>query len=183
VYEPTLRIPLLMRLPGRLPAGKRVPDWVGLPDVFPTILKLVDVPPPAEVHAELPGKSLVGSPVAVPTGRALLGDYEIPDNLLPRYRRKTTITDERYFHRGLRSLHEGNWKLIWGTDGRHELYDVEKDPLETTDLVTQLPAQAQAMEARLQALLDGMPKVGDAEETGELDAETRDQLRALGYIE
>jgi len=39
------------------------------------------------------------------------------------------------------------------------------------------------MQARLQALLDDMPKVGDAEAAGELDAETRDQLRALGYIE
>lgn len=183
VYEPTLRIPLIMRLPGRLPAGKRFPDWVGLADVFPTVLKLVDVPPPAEVHAGLAGHSLVGSPVAVPAGRALLGDYEVPDNLLPRYRRKTRVTDERYFYRGLRSLHDGNWKLIWGTDGRHELYDLAKDPLETNDLLTRLPEQARLMEARLQAVLDGMPKTGDAEETGELDAETRDQLRALGYIE
>jgi len=183
VYEPTLHIPMIMRLPGRLPAGKRFDDWVGLPDVFPTILRLVGVPPPAELHAGLPGKSLVGSPVSVPSGRTLLGDYEVPDNLLPRYRRRTKITDESYFHRGLRSLHEGNWKFIWGTDGRHELYDLAKDPLETNDLVTQLPEQAKAMESRLQAMLDEMPQVGDAEETGELDAETRDQLRALGYIE
>jgi len=183
VYEPTLRIPLIMRFPGRLPAGKRLADWVGLPDVFPTLLKLLDLQPSAEVYAGLTGKSLVGSPVAVPSGRALIGDYEVPDNLLPRYRRKTTVTDERYFHRGLRSLHDGKWKLIVGTDGRNELYDLEADPLERNDLVTQLPAQAQAMQARLQALLDDMPKVGDAEAAGELDAETRDQLRALGYIE
>jgi arylsulfatase A-like enzyme len=183
VYEPTLRVPLIMRLPGRLPAGKRVSDWVGLHDVFPTILKLVNVPPPAEVHAELPGRSLVGSPVAVPPGRALLGDYEVPDNLLPRYRRKATVTDEHYFHRGLRSLHEGKWKLIAGTDGRNELYDLEQDPQEKNDLVTQLPEQAAAMESRLKAVLDDMPQVGEAEETGELDAETKDQLRALGYIE
>jgi len=28
-----------------------------------------------------------------------------------------------------------------------------------------------------------MPQVGEAEATGELDAETQEQLRALGYIE
>jgi hypothetical protein len=135
------------------------------------------------VYAGLAGQSLVGSPPAVPPGRALISDYEVPDNLLPRYRRKTTVTDEHYFHRGLRSLHDGKWKLIWGSDGRHELYDLEADPMETNDLVAQLPAQAAAMEAHLQSLLDDLPKVGDAEATGELDAETQEQLRALGYIE
>ena len=183
VYEPTLRIPLLMRLPGRLPAGQRHRGWVGLPDVLPTVLRLVGIQPPADLYASLAGKSLVGSPVAVPSGRALIGDYEVPDNLLPRYRRKTEVTVEHYFHRGLRSLHEGNWKLIVGTDGRNELYDLDADPSETTDLVKERPEQAQAMEARLRTLLDEMPKIGDAEATGELDAETRDQLRALGYIE
>jgi arylsulfatase A-like enzyme len=183
VYEPTLRIPMIMRLPGKLPAGQRFDDWVGLPDVFPTILRLLGVPPPPEVYAGLPGKSLVGSPVSVPTGRSLLGDYEVPDNLLPRYRRRTKVTDESYFFRGLRSLHEGNWKLIWGTDGRHELYDLAKDPLETNDLVKQHPEKVKALEARMQAMLEEMPQVGEAEEAGELDAETQDQLRALGYIE
>lgn len=183
VYEPTLRIPLLMRLPGRLPAGLRVPDWVGLTDVFPTVLKLLAVEPPADVQAVLPGRSLVGSPVAVPPGRMLLGDYEIPDNLLPRYRQKTTVTDERYFRRGLRSLHYENWKFIWGTDGRHELYDLEHDPLEKNDLLQQAPEQARAMETRLQAVLAGLPKMRDAEAAGELDDETKAQLRALGYIE
>jgi arylsulfatase A-like enzyme len=183
VYEPTLRIPLLMRLPGRLPAGLRVSDWVGLPDVFPTILRLVAVDTPPDVLAALPGRSLVGSPVAVPPGRMLLGDYEVPDNLLPRYRQKTKVTDERYFRRGLRSLHYGNWKFILGSDGRNELYDLEQDPSEMNDLVQQDPEQARAMETHLQEVLAGLPKMSDAEATGELDDETKAQLRALGYIE
>jgi arylsulfatase A-like enzyme len=172
-----------MRFPGRLPAGTRVADWVGLHDVFPTMLKLLDLELPADVQAVLPGRSLVGSGISVPPGRLMLGDYEIPDNLLPRYRRKTAVTDESFFHRGLRSLHQENWKFIWGTDGRHELYDLAKDPLETHDLIAELPEQAQGMQARLQQLLDGIPKVGESEEPAELDAETKDQLRALGYIE
>jgi arylsulfatase A-like enzyme len=185
VYEPTLRIPLLMRLPGRLPAGLRTSNWVGLTDVLPTVLRLVDVRVPIEVAGELPGQSLVGSPVSVPPDRMLIGDYEVPSNLLPRYRRRTKVSaeQEHYFQRGLRSVHHENWKFIWATDGRHELYDLSRDSGETNNLVTQLPEQAAAMQAGLQERLAGMSAIGGQEQTPELDPETREQLRALGYVE
>jgi hypothetical protein len=115
----------------------------------------------------------------------LIGDYEVPSNLLPRYRRRTKVSaeQEHYFQRGLRSVHHENWKFIWATDGRHELYDLSRDSGETNNLVTQLPEQAAAMQAGLQERLAGMSAIGGQEQTPELDPETREQLRALGYVE
>ena len=44
LYEPNVRVPLLMRLPGRIPAGKRIRGFARLTDVAPTILEAVGRP-------------------------------------------------------------------------------------------------------------------------------------------
>jgi arylsulfatase A-like enzyme len=44
LYQPTLRVPLLMRLPGRIPAGLRVAAAVQNVDIFPTILGVLGIP-------------------------------------------------------------------------------------------------------------------------------------------
>ncbi len=49
--EPNLRIPLLMRLPGRVPAGLRVASLAQDVDVMPTILDLLEVPKPEALSA------------------------------------------------------------------------------------------------------------------------------------
>jgi arylsulfatase A-like enzyme len=44
LYQPSLHIPLLMRMPGRIAAGLRVPVLAQNVDIFPTILALLSVP-------------------------------------------------------------------------------------------------------------------------------------------
>ena len=56
VYEELIRVPLIMRLPGRIPAGRVVDTPVELVDVAPTILDILGFPiPPA-----MEGQSLWG---------------------------------------------------------------------------------------------------------------------------
>ena len=43
LYECTLKVPLVFRFPGRVPAGKRVSDVVHMKDVTPTILDILGV--------------------------------------------------------------------------------------------------------------------------------------------
>ncbi|MEG0768195.1 MAG: sulfatase-like hydrolase/transferase, partial [Clostridia bacterium] len=47
LYDCTLSVPLILRLPGRVPAGKRIADTCQLKDVLPTLLDVLDVPYPA----------------------------------------------------------------------------------------------------------------------------------------
>ena len=54
-YDDTLRVPLILRLPGVLPSGRREAGLVGLVDLMPTILELTGVPP----AGALPGRSLL----------------------------------------------------------------------------------------------------------------------------
>jgi hypothetical protein len=49
LFEEQLRVPLVMRLPGVLPAGKRVPGLVSHPDLMPTILEVLGLPMPEDL--------------------------------------------------------------------------------------------------------------------------------------
>jgi arylsulfatase A-like enzyme len=49
LFEELMRIPLLLRLPGKLPAGSVVHGRVSLTDVYPTVLDLLDLPSPMPV--------------------------------------------------------------------------------------------------------------------------------------
>ncbi len=56
LYEESVRVPLIVRWPGRLPEGRRVSELVELVDVFPTLADLLEIPHPPDLH----GRSLVG---------------------------------------------------------------------------------------------------------------------------
>jgi hypothetical protein len=64
--------------------------------------------------------------------------------------------DERWFTRSLKSIKQGDWKLIWSSDGRHELFDLAADPGETTNLMEREPERGRKMETELQAFLAGL---------------------------
>src|SRR5205814_917213 len=52
LYAGTLRVPLVLRWPGRLPAGLRIGSRVRLIDVMPTILELLGVSAPPSLQGE-----------------------------------------------------------------------------------------------------------------------------------
>ncbi len=62
LYDPILRVPLIMRYPGRIPPGKVIDTPVSLLDVTPTILELSGLAqrkPP--IPANFSGRSLAGA--------------------------------------------------------------------------------------------------------------------------
>jgi choline-sulfatase len=49
-YEPAVRIPLIVRWPGRVPRDRRIGDLVEMVDILPTILHLMHLPVPPGLH-------------------------------------------------------------------------------------------------------------------------------------
>ena len=89
-------------------------------------------------------------------------------------------------------------KLIWGSDGVHELYDLFRDPDESQDLIDE-PDHAGTRDAlllRLSSFVDRhggstpIPKwspdaeseAGATADEQQLDPETIRQLKELGYL-
>lgn len=130
LYRQALQVPLVLRLPGAVPAGMRVAAPVSLRDLPRTVLALVD--PPAA--GTFPGQSLTRH----------FGDPALPqDSLLAAVRKAIRQPDFYPASQGnLLSLVDDSLRYIrnLGT-GEERLYDFVRDPEERHDL-TPDPAAA-----------------------------------------
>ncbi|MBW2268867.1 MAG: sulfatase [Deltaproteobacteria bacterium] len=177
LYDSTLRVPLAIRPPGGAGAGTRRSEPVQLTDVFATVAAAAGVSAPGV------GSDLLAA--ALPQDRPVVGEYYYPKQFIayfPEEARKGASLAP--YLRLIRSLRVGPHKLIWGSDGRHELYDVVADPRETRNLVADEPEVAKALERRLNALLEehGTALTELPPPRGEMDPDVERSLRELGYV-
>jgi len=162
LYEPTLHVPLILRAPGRLaPRVVRAP--VSLVDLAPTLAGLV-------------GHAFSGPSLKPRDGRDLAVDL-----LAGREPGAAEVYAESQYPTifgwsPLAALRRRELKYI--SAPRPELYDLAKDPKETTNLLDRGPAgPAQGFAARLAEIETGAV----AAPTLSADAETRSRLASLGY--
>lgn len=148
LYNSTVQIPFIMRLPGGRSAGVVRNDPVQLIDVFPTVAAEIGIP----INGRLPGVSIMDG--AAPRDRAIVAEYEYPRQALsafsPRDQESPALAP---FRRGLRSIQVGSTKLIAGSDGRNELYSLVDDPEERRNLIGTRPEVAAELERQLMGLL------------------------------
>ena len=167
VYEAALRVPLIIRLPGRIPRAVRIKAVARSIDLVPTILDLAGLRGAAP--AGLPGRSLVPA-LAAPQGDGQTAAYS--ESLFPR------------IHFGwseLRSIRMGGWKYIQAP--RPELYDLTRDPAERNNLFAAEGRRAAAMRSRLIDTLGGSPEttvMGNP--AAKIDPVTLEKLASLGYV-
>jgi arylsulfatase A-like enzyme len=165
LYEEVLRVPLIVRLPGGAAGGQVVDDLVGLIDVMPTLLSLVDVPLPRTVQ----GRDL--TPL-------LRGEAMEPVQMLAE------LHWPKFVLQASRTQHD---KIIRDGQGFEVYFDLRRDPKERMPLAKEHPGRAEArlrLEEGLRetAALRKSLGVGAAVEST-MDAEVRRRLEILGYIE
>ncbi len=167
LYEPALRVPLVFVWPGELPAGRRVNCPHSLVDLAPTLLDLAGIPIPSG----LDGRSFVDELRGAGCGeeRAIFSElHSVP------YERDAGLPAV--------SARHGDWKLIYHVgDGRSELYDLSRDPLERQDLAAVETERVRKLTQEVQRYLASAPPRADEPEP--LDPEVESQLRELGYVE
>jgi N-acetylglucosamine-6-sulfatase len=140
-YEPSLRVPMLMRGPG-IPLGVRRSDTVALVDVAPTIADAADATPAVETD----GRSLL--PVAAEPQAQGYGALSIEAG--PQQAQDWPT----WFYRGVRT-HRYTYVHYPGS-GEYELYDRRRDPAQLNN-VAYRPAYRgtrAGLEAKLAALRD-----------------------------
>lgn len=133
VYEPSIRLPLLMRGPG-VPAGERQGQLVTNADLAPTIVDAADA---------RPGRS--------PDGRSLL---DLVDDPGVQWGRELLLEGGNNSGLTYTALRNYRYKWVEHGNGERELYDLETDPDELTNRSVD-PALASvrfAMAERLAAL-------------------------------
>jgi arylsulfatase A-like enzyme len=152
MYEPSIRVPMLLRYPARVKPGQVDTSHLVLNvDVAPTLLELAGVPVPASMHGRSWVPLLEGEPA--PWRDAFLYEYyEYPAVHCVRK------------NRGVRTA---RFKLIhfWEQPEEWELYDLATDPDETTNLASR-PQHAKTV-AELRARLAQLRReVGDTDPPG-----------------
>jgi arylsulfatase A-like enzyme/Flp pilus assembly protein TadD len=174
LYDETIHVPLLMKLPGEKFAGKRVQVRVALADVAPSVLEAASVPVPAAMQ----GQSLFSlMNVARASGgkQSANGEKATPDRAI--------YSETNYAHRiyGWSELH--SWrreKYLYVQAPKRELYDQRSDPDALKNLASTDKAVADILDSQLS---DFRKKTsGAAVEQAELNPEAEEKLRALGYL-
>ncbi len=184
LYQEAVGVPLVMRYPPRIPAGTRVAQPVSTLGVFATVLDLAGIEPPPTL--QVASLAPLASGASHAGGGPILSELHVFRELTTGASRPDPQmeTDRRY-----RLLREGNLKLVTTSQGDRFFYDLTLDPGETRDLSSERPEDLARMQARLAQVEAeiGLPAIdatlGEGEKPPELDAATRDRLRALGYSE
>lgn len=156
-YDTTLRVPLILHGPG-IAAGRRVTEAVSTVNLAATLLARLG-----------PGPQLPGLALLEQTTEALAATPLYAETLAPRL---------DFGWSDLRVWRRGPHKLIRAP--RVELYDVVADPGETRDVADHEPAVRQRLLAELAAHL---ASTGEHESGQAASQETRERLRAFGYVQ
>jgi glucan phosphoethanolaminetransferase (alkaline phosphatase superfamily) len=114
LYDENIRVPFLIAAPGLMRGQERVRKAVSLVDAAPTILDLMGIPSPSSYQ----GRTMLDG---TPRMALFFADYSL----------------------GLLGLRDGPWKFIYEIDsGRAKLFDLDRDPRESSDLSAREAARA-----------------------------------------
>jgi choline-sulfatase len=139
-YEPALRVPLLMRFPGKIRPGV-VPDLTEHIDVAPTIADVLSLAPLPAQHGQSLRPYLEGRRVTSPRDH-IFSEYLENEEAYIKTKRWKLI-----FCSGKRMRTDG-YETGDPTPGRYtRLFDLEKDPGEFTDVFSSHPGTVNQLQA------------------------------------
>ncbi len=141
----SIRVPLILRLPGTVPADVTVQEPVTLRDIPATVIGLLGLPD----NGLFPGRSL--GRYWLEPGRE---EPESLDPVLSEISRDTSCIGAPVEKGDMKSLVTGDMHYIRNGDGTEEVYDLGHDPAERNDLI-QTPRGAEAA-AQARHIIEGI---------------------------
>jgi arylsulfatase A-like enzyme len=170
LFETLLAVPLVVRTPGQREPAVRT-DPAMLTDIFPTALELAGVEnAPDLLHA----RSLLGPPA--PEDRPLIAEYsgagvpliEILQGINPEL-------DVSQMVLASATVRVGQLRFTLSSDGEGNLQDFTRNPVDRADLARHGRTISSSMVRLLPAVVQPSGEM-------EMDEETRESLRSLGYL-
>jgi len=161
LYDETIHVPLLVRLPEGTAAAKRVSAKVRLVDVAPTVLEIASIPVPSQMQ----GQSLVR------VAKSGSGDQ-------PAYSR-ADLSQRGFGWSLLESWRAGKYLYIRAP--KPELYDMVADPVAAHNLAESSKATLNTMAAQLDSF-DRHFSGEAGKASAELSSSEMQKLASLGYV-
>jgi arylsulfatase A-like enzyme len=167
LYNQVLRVPLILCWPGRLPAGLRVEAPVSPVDILPTLLQILDLP----ARERISGISLVPAI----GGHGLRPDRPLFSEAVGGVIRAVTLDGYKF----IKASPGKDWAVT-----EDHLYRSGEDYGEEQDLLYSDPERAALLDRLLQNWLDAAAgRMLPSRQREQLDPETEQALRQLGYLE
>ena len=163
IYNSVTHVPFVIRAPYSATRGRRVTDPVRQVDLLPTALDLLGSAAPDGISGVTLTPLMTGAPE--------LGLDAYSEAMYPLH---------HYGWSDLRALRSGRYKIIDAP--RPELYDIDRDPNEQTNLYDERRALGDRMIAQLRSMEDRFAKTEAALPAEDVDPEARERLAALGYV-
>lgn len=161
LYDSTVRIAWIMSGPG-VPAGVRVEQQARTVDVLPTVLDLLGGAGPSIDQGTSVVPAFRGKPVST--------HYSYEETMYPKL----------VLHwAGLRGIHTANWMYVEAP--KPELYDLKSDPGELHNVIDRYPKKYRELAQQLKVLSSAGGKGSNKVVTSQMDQQTLQKLRSLGY--
>jgi arylsulfatase A-like enzyme len=165
LYDEQIHVPLLVKPPGTSVAGRVIEELATSLDIAPTVLAAAQAPIPAAFQGHV---------------------LPLDDGQPPAH--QSVFSEEDFEGNVLQAVRTREWKLITAnTDNPRglppeALFDVVRDPRETSNVRTTQPAAAEVLRAEMgRSTVEARAHAGASEQGGS-DAATQERLRALGYV-
>jgi len=182
LYQELTHGVFIMWNPKLIPIPRRVAEPVQLIDVMPTVLDLLGVKIPDVVQGQSLAPFAKGQPFQS-RGPVMTSRYAHPDakpnGFVPENRTDTV------------ALIDARWKLIYRDKAKEvgmnkvELYDRRIDRVDATNVAVQNPQQVDRMMAEIGKWMEAQKQIKSFLGQGakaNVDAQTLEQLRSLGYL-
>jgi len=169
LYDETIHVPLLLKLPGEKFAGKRVEARVALVDVAPSLLQSVRIPVPSTMQ----GQSLF----------PLIDSSNLPGSQGNTFPDRPIYSESDYGHHAFGWSELRSWreqKYLYVQAPKKELYDQSSDPSALRNLAPDAKAVADTLDGQLSSF---RKKTSGAEVAPtQLEPTQVEKLSALGYL-
>lgn len=181
LYETLINVPLVVH-GGAFTDNGEIEDLVSLVDIPPTLLDAVDGR--AEVEPEtFQGRSFHPASTDDPH-EFVVSEYMAPQPTMDALERHLdAVPDSVYeYNRSLRALRTESHKLIRGSDGSVELYDVTTDPGELQNIAAAHPGTVEELGGKLDEWVASFQHA-ETEADVHIDDDRKQRLEDLGYLQ
>lgn len=174
LYQSLVNVPLIVKSEGVDPGRTKGP--VEIRDLYPTVMDLAGTS--IQQDSAVSQRSLIDES----TRRFAVSEYKAPQPSMESLHNKVgdDIPTQEKLDRTYRAIQGNGWKLIEGSDESTELYNLDSDPLETSDVSDRYPEKVDELKAKLDDR--AIPVEYRNTDTHNASSVTEQRLKDLGYI-
>lgn len=180
LYDATVKVPLIFKCKGLLPAGRIIDEQVGHIDIMPTILDLL------KVKAEIKMRGINLMPFILKKNANFPRKIIVSENF--------DCDPENFWEEIVVALRTEEWKIYnsitkWKFDNSisqsYELYNIKNDPKESVNLNRMEKEKFRFLKKESDQWMNNImtSKVTIISSGREIDEQTRERLKNLGYLQ